>query len=144
MATHTVSVEITTPTTIVFFTIIHSTPLDSPLMAPSLQLKLIIVVILFLIFCFPGATTTVTTGRVSSPPVVNLASSPTTTTVNPSLTRPSIYPYILDREKATSDYNGKKEILTLACPHRWLRDTPPSLCRRNPIYASSPKTPIWR
>ncbi|KAJ0726849.1 putative FAS1 domain-containing protein [Helianthus annuus] len=45
-------------------------------MASSLQLKLIVVAILLSTFCFPGATAT--TGGVSSSPVLDLASAPTT------------------------------------------------------------------
>ncbi|KAK9053213.1 hypothetical protein SSX86_029845 [Deinandra increscens subsp. villosa] len=50
-------------------------------MAPSLQLKLVIVAILLSTFCFPGATAA--TGGVTSPSVFDSASSPASATTSP-------------------------------------------------------------
>ncbi|KAL8266228.1 hypothetical protein R6Q59_003572 [Mikania micrantha] len=62
-------------------------------MAPSLQLKLIIVAILLSTFCFPGATAT--TGGVTTPSLQDLALSPSSHDIHDSFAPTSIFEPIL-------------------------------------------------
>ncbi|KAD3640935.1 hypothetical protein E3N88_30158 [Mikania micrantha] len=62
-------------------------------MAPSLQLKLIIVAILLSTFCFPGATAT--TGGVTTPSLQDLALSPSSHDIHDSFAPTSIFEPVL-------------------------------------------------